>query len=363
MSFQSHHCPPSSSKQHHVSPHPTNATSRRYLAAQSTGSIGAPTGNLRVATSGSSTTGADAASGTLPGMNSSGYSAPPSIPGPARPQRAETAIAPISTSTTSTLPFQSPRRAQTFSKQPDELHMPTSPQHHSLSQSHLPLAGGQAQYFQGAMDASPGGHQASIPPNNVQQGTSHSQQYSTSPASAGLPGSLQSGRPGPLASNTAPSALPTIPQISTQQPPHTPSRSATINHAHSYSRSSPAGFEGPGYVPFNSTPENSKYAPPPNQKYTPLGIGASNSPLGLADIRPRADSGISDSPAGSNPYSYDGQSAMPTNSNYLAPWAMYAFDWCKWPAQQTGAGKIAIGSYLEDGHNFVRKFVLGSMCY
>jgi WD repeat-containing protein 68 len=56
---------------------------------------------------------------------------------------------------------------------------------------------------------------------------------------------------------------------------------------------------------------------------------------------------------GANPYSYDGANAVPTNSNYLAPWAIYAFDWCKWPAQNHDAGKVAVGSYLEDGHNFV----------
>jgi len=83
----------------------------------------------------------------------------------------------------------------------------------------------------------------------------------------------------------------------------------------------------------------------------------SYSPLGLADIRPRADSGPSDPPANANPYSHDGSASIPTNCNYLAPWAVYAFDWCKWPVQQHGlgdaAGKMAIGSYLEDGHNFV----------
>lgn len=79
------------------------------------------------------------------------------------------------------------------------------------------------------------------------------------------------------------------------------------------------------------------------------------SPLGLADIRP-VDS--AEGPQSANPYSNDGFPAFPTNSNYLAPWAVYAFDWCKWPVQQQSsgdsAGKMAIGSYVEDGHNFVR---------
>ena len=44
----------------------------------------------------------------------------------------------------------------------------------------------------------------------------------------------------------------------------------------------------------------------------------------------------------------------PSNSNYLAPWPVFAFDWCKWGVPGgNSAGKIALGSYLEDTHNFV----------
>ncbi|KAG7115846.1 hypothetical protein HYQ44_020260 [Verticillium longisporum] len=49
---------------------------------------------------------------------------------------------------------------------------------------------------------------------------------------------------------------------------------------------------------------------------------------------------------------YDLANAQPGASNYLAPWALYAFDWCKWTPQGNSAGKLAVGSYLEDGHNF-----------
>ena len=112
-----------------------------------------------------------------------------------------------------------------------------------------------------------------------------------------------------------------------------------------------------------NTPEGSKYGTPTSKtmsSQTPYGI-ATYSPLGLADIRPRADSGMSDDPSSANPYANDeGYASAPTNSSYVAPWAIYAFDWCKWPVQQHGsgdaAGKMAIGSYLEDGHNFVGVF-------
>ena len=79
----------------------------------------------------------------------------------------------------------------------------------------------------------------------------------------------------------------------------------------------------------------------------------SYSPLALADIRPRADSNLDDN-FGSDIGLSDSPEKVPTNSNYLAPWAVYAFDWCKWPVQSGNqAGKMAIGSYLEDPHNYV----------
>ncbi|KAG7005625.1 hypothetical protein G7Y79_00018g044320 [Physcia stellaris] len=134
------------------------------------------------------------------------------------------------------------------------------------------------------------------------------------------------------------------------------SRHSISSHSHSYSRSSPAGLDHQKYVPFTSTPENSKFASPPNQRYTtsqtPQGGGA-YSPLGLADIR-----GLADDPQSANPLTGDGYPSVATNSNYLAPWPVYAFDWCKWPVPHQssgeGAGKMAIGSYVEDGHNFIQ---------
>jgi DDB1- and CUL4-associated factor 7 len=196
---------------------------------------------------------------------------------------------------------------------------------------------------------------------SLEQATPGSSQFQNA---GQLPGSLQPGRPGPMSANTAPT-VPTVPQ--TMAPEYsTPSRSSTLGLSHNYTRSSPAaasGFDG-GYVPFTATTpggtDQGQFTSPTNQKYTPQNTQrtVSNTPLGLADIRPRADSGMSEGLPGANPYSYDGANAIPTNSNYLAPWAIYAFDWCKWPAQSHDAGKVAVGSYLEDGHNFVRTTIL-----
>lgn len=46
------------------------------------------------------------------------------------------------------------------------------------------------------------------------------------------------------------------------------------------------------------------------------------------------------------------------NGRYLAPWGIFAVDWCKWPVAPGGNGlggygRVAIGSYSEDSHNCV----------
>lgn len=133
----------------------------------------------------------------------------------------------------------------------------------------------------------------------------------------------------------------------------------SLSMSHSYSRSSPAAaYEGSSsyhaYTPTTPGGASQLMSPSDPSKYNAPGSqrNISNTPLGLADIRPRADSSMSDGTHG--PLGYDLANAQPGTSNYLAPWAIYAFDWCKWAPQGNGAGKLAVGSYLEDGHNFVR---------
>ena len=237
-----------------------------------------------------------------------------------------------------------PHRTQTSGQRPEELHIPSdavmnpqtpkdTPRHHSYHSSHEFVGG--------------------APGINVHQATPQGSQY----PGPSLPGSLQPGRPGASASITAPSTIPTLPQIQSSDQQQTSSRPSTASHSHSYSRSSPAGLD-PKYGPFPNTPESSKFASPPSHRYTSSQTNQSDSlysPLGLADIRP-IDS--ADGQHSANPYASEEFPDFPTNSNYLAPWAVYAFDWCKWPVQHQGlgdsAGKMALGSYVEDGHNFVR---------
>ena len=180
-----------------------------------------------------------------------------------------------------------------------------------------------------------------------------------------------SARPPTLSANTTPNLSTmqsqqqsSLSSSSSQQPSQSqdyqgPSK-PTLSMSHSYSRSSPAAnYEGPSgyhaYTPttpgggsssqFMSPTDAGKFNVPGSQR------NISNTPLGLADIRPRADSSMSDGTPG--PMGSDWANTQPGTSNYLAPWAIYAFDWCKWAPQGNSAGKLAVGSYLEDGHNFV----------
>ena len=219
--------------------------------------------------------------------------------------------------------------------------MPDRQRHHSYQSPHEP------------------GH-SGAPGINVYQATPQGNHQSTLSVGASLPGSLQPGRPGASSSITAPSTIPTLPSIQNSGQSFTnSSRPSTASHAHSHSRSSPAGIDSLKYSPFVNTPETAKYATPPSHRYTSSQTtpgDSTYSPLGLADIRPLGDSGL-DGPQSANPYSSEGYPDFPTTSNYLAPWPVYAYDWCKWPVQQPNsggtAGKMAIGSYVEDGHNFV----------
>lgn len=174
------------------------------------------------------------------------------------------------------------------------------------------------------------------------------------------PGALLVGRPAASSSSGAPVSPAHRSPASTMD--GTPLRASATSMQHNYTRSSPAvGYDGSLGSHFGATTPNTDhgaFASPTSQKYVPNNLKrpGPSAPLGLADIRPRADSAV-EGAQGATPWLYDTMSATPTNSNYLAPWALYAFDWCKWPAHNHDAGKVAIGSYLEDGHNFVGLYI------
>lgn len=254
---------------------------------------------------------------------------------------------------------ETPKATHPLGRQSEELHLPQPsanmkqgnrvelPRQHSYHTTQDFGTPGMKQEYGGGLG----------PGINVQQATPQGMNYTNSSSGSSLPGVLQPGRPSASSINASPAAVPALPQISTQSQQYgTPTRSSASGQSHSYSRSSPAGLDQQKYVPFVNTPENNKYASPPSQRYassqTTQGAGG-YSPLGLADIRP-----FSDDPVSANPISSDAYPSIPTNSNYLAPWGVYSFDWCKWPVPQKssgeGAGKMAVGSYVEDGHNFVR---------
>ncbi|KAL3485609.1 WD40-repeat-containing domain protein [Aspergillus germanicus] len=248
-----------------------------------------------------------------------------------------------------------PRRATIYGRQPEELHIPAG----NPASGALPRHSMSHEY-----PTSPDTHLPSI---NIQPSGSQPNQYGGGNGGitgAALPGALQPGnaanRPPAVSVNTAPSVLPTLPQLTTQlqhqhqpqpqpqpQPPSTTPRSGMNSHGHS--RSSPAGFEQQKYRPPGSSP-GIGYQPPTPQ-------GAKYSPLGLADIRPPGDL-LSDPIASSGASAFSSaENQVPTNSNYITPWPIYAVDWCKWPVTGNAGsfgGKIALGSYLEDHHNYIQ---------
>lgn len=237
-----------------------------------------------------------------------------------------------------------PRRTGTYGSHNDELHMNSSAvgsQHGQMSPREYSSTG--APHIK--LEQAPASHPPQL------------QSYTSSSAVPGVlhPGGM-GGRPAALSSNTAPT-LPTMQQPDYATPSKPPSNMSSLSH--NYSRSSPAASydTGSSYAAYTPTTPNasssSQFMSPTDNKYAPGSSqrNVSNTPLGLNDIRPRADSSLSDGLPGS--MQYELANGQPGTSNYLAPWALYAFDWCKWAPQGNSSGKLALGSYLEDGHNFV----------
>jgi DDB1- and CUL4-associated factor 7 len=262
--------------------------------------------------------------------------------------------APMSAPVPNEQPFNTPRRTHT-QRQSDDLRIPSNAP--PLQQPYTPQHQHQQSFDQAPYTAAPA--------FNVQQATPQGSQSlapSVVPSNANLsnvPGALQpaGGAPRPTVPSTysAPNTVPTMQiQTNAQQYTQTPSRSSTL---HSHSRSSPTGMDGSQkYIPFNQTPSQTPITSNPkayNLSHTQTPAGPSHSPLNLTDIRSRAISDANDGAAGTTSlFSY---SDAPTNSNYLAPFPTYAYDWCKWPVMGGGgAGKMAVGSYLEDPHNFIQ---------
>lgn len=294
-----------------------------YEAAHTLGSFAAPSGNLHTASSGTTTAGTDA--------------------------------------------FLPPSQAQN-SAQPQQHHQPNI---YPEQSERAPKTGHPATRMSDDQSFGAGYSQSSN--TNPHQSAPPGSLYGAPPPSNSVPGSLQpglAGRPGPVQSAyTAPTAVPQVPHINTNAQQYTlPTRSNTMHNAsHSYSRSSPAGLEQK-YIPFNNNnnnPEGQKYPQTPQQQppkfyapQTPTG-GSSNSPLALDQIRPRANSNFGGDDMSGTAIFGDNSERAPTNSNYASPWAVFAFDWCKYPVPNgNSAGKIAVGSYLEDPHNYVRTWQL-----
>ncbi|KAH0325045.1 WD40 repeat-like protein, partial [Aureobasidium melanogenum] len=188
--------------------------------------------------------------------------------------------------------------------------------------------------------------QQATPTHSSSSSSSQPQQHNMSALpNTLLPGASSSSRPSTGATTySAPQTVPTMPPpINTNQQQYTP-RPPTLNPQHSHSRSSPAGLDQK-YIAFSTTP---------TKAYNSVTPSSSHSPLGLADIRPRTNSDLLNRQGTQSAAVYD-YGPSQTNCSYMAPWAAYSFDWCKWPVPNgNSCGKMAIGSYLEDPHNFIQ---------
>lgn len=254
--------------------------------------------------------------------------------------------------------YQPQRRQGTFSSQHDELHMSSSGMGHQSQQM------------------SPRDYSSAAPPHiKLDQVSPNLSQLPSYPGSSSVPNVLQPGGLSPRAPQVPSNAAPTLPSMQSQseyQSHQQSSKPNSLSLSHnSYTRSSPsAPYESSGagsaYMPYTPTTpggsSSSQFMSPTDAKYNTSSSqrNVSNTPLGLADIRPRADSSLSDGLPGTPGYDVGG--AQNRTSNYMAPWALYAFDWCKWAPQGNSAGKVAIGSYLEDGHNFVSPLSRPQFC-
>lgn len=189
---------------------------------------------------------------------------------------------------------------------------------------------------------------------NLQQASAQAASFPSSPAAGSA--SDRPYRPGPPSSAYTSSAAPALQPLSPiQQLAGAPVRPSTSSH--SYSRSTPAVGQDSKHNPFPNLPETPKFSAGSAARYyvphTPTGA-PSQSPLALSDIRPRGEHQLGDDTTSSGQYVQDAGIVVQTQNSYLAPWATYAYDWCKWPAVGgVNAGKMAICSYLEDPHNYV----------
>jgi len=254
------------------------------------------------------------------------------------------------------------QQRQHYPNQASFHHQPhQQPTQHVASSSHsgsnrlvasapIPAFGSSANSSMSSLDQTPNKSDFNI---HLQQATPTHPSSSQQPqhTMSNLPNTLLPGASSTSRSSTgattysAPQTIPTMPPpINTNQQQYTP-RPPTLNSQHSHSRSSPAGMDQK-YIAFSTTP---------TKGYNSVTPSSSHSPLGLADIRPRTNSDLLNRHGGQSTAVYDYPPSQ-TNCSYMAPWAAYSFDWCKWPVPNgNSCGKMAIGSYLEDPHNFVRR--------
>jgi len=176
------------------------------------------------------------------------------------------------------------------------------------------------------------------------------------------PPSNTSSRPQPHTAATAPGSVPRI-NDPLQQQQSTMHRTGTTNASlsHSSSKYSPQLNTSSSSV---SNRDNSAISAggDPGRKYTHPGAltptypstsqhSSSHSHSGPAHLG-MGLSGLT-SPATSTREREETAVGAVGNGKWMSPWSLYALDWCKWQPTNGGYGRVAIGSYAEDSHNYV----------
>lgn len=168
-------------------------------------------------------------------------------------------------------------------------------------------------------------------------------------------------RPQPQPSHTAPGSIPQIINPSQQQQSsmhrtnttsssysHSSKYSPQLNPSASVSHRDPAGSAGgdsgrkythPGALTptYPQSAQHSSSHSHSGAAHLGMGLAGLSSPG--ASVRERED--------------VIGGIGAVGNGKWMSPWSLFALDWCKWQPTSGGYGRIAVGSYAEDSHNYV----------
>ncbi|KAI5803896.1 WD40-repeat-containing domain protein [Geopyxis carbonaria] len=216
---------------------------------------------------------------------------------------------------------------------PQDLHPP--PAHHSIPTQ---------QQQKRASDSHIKIEPPSIPSSNSQP--SYAAYHSSNPSSA------TGSRPQIAATATAPAAVPQAQRRSTMQR-NTTGETGVPAGGSGYSPNSGAGVDSGSSSKKYSHPGALTPTYPTSSQHSSShshgGAGSSHLGMGLSGL-----TSSSNSMRERDPEPVGGLGAVGPG-RWMSPYGLYALDWCKWPTTSgNGYGRIAVGSYSEDSHNYIQ---------